>query len=74
MSFSCAGEARETDLVRNPFLAAATLAILYPQGRLQQIKELEVADSIHVERIAESGYMQERALMTPNDARSSRVC
>lgn len=29
------GEGRETDLVRNPFLAAATLAILYRQGRLQ---------------------------------------
>lgn len=70
------GEARKTDLVRNPLLAAANLAILYPRGRLQlqRIKELEIADSIHVECIAESGYMQEKVLMTPNDVRSPRVC
>lgn len=61
--------------VRNPSLATATPSCRESAGcRLQQIKELETADSIHVECTAHLSYMQKKALTTPNDARSSRVC
>lgn len=60
---------------RNPSLAAASPSCRDSTGcRLQQIKELETADSIHMECTAHLSYMQEKALMILNDARSSRVC
>lgn len=66
---SCTGEARETDLVRN----LCSHSVL-TDCRLQWIKELETADSIHVECITAWGYMQKKALVTPNGAQSFRVC
>lgn len=60
---------------RNPSLGAAAPSCRDSAGcRLQRIKELETADSIRMECAAHLSYMQEKALMTPNDARSSRVC
>lgn len=61
--------------VRNPSPAAVSLSCRDSAGfGLRRIKELEPAHSIHMECTAHLSYMQEKALMTPNDARSSRVC
>lgn len=53
---------------KNPSLAAAAPSCRDSAGcRLRRIKELETADSIHMECTAHLSYMQEKALMTPNE-------
>lgn len=49
-------------------------SILQGQRGLRRVKELEPVPSIHMECAAHLSYMQGKAQMTPNDARSSGVC
>lgn len=55
-----------TEEAKNPFGKESISCHPVPTGK--------AADSTHVECIAPLGYMQEKALMTPNDRRSSQVC